>query len=150
MFPRFEPQRLPHAYEATAKRNVDKAHATVVFRAKSTLRVDRILGYCLTREYKAVPEETMRELEDSTYFYKPFLVVSDWKPTTANCERLRAFLRLHNPKVLNITGHGEKPSFVLRGAAAGRESVDAAAAAGGSIQKRVRTFLLRALPQEIE
>ena len=144
VFPRFEPQRLSHAYKVTAMRNVDKAHATVVFRVRKDPSVDRVLGYCLSHEYKEISETTIQGLEGATFFYKPFLIVSDWEPTAENCERFRAFLRNHDPKVLNITGHAERSSSTLRNAAnstssSGTHSKEA------SIQNRVRNFLLQAL-----
>ena len=143
VFPRFEPQRLSHAYKVTAMRNVDKAHATVVFRMMKDASVDRVLSYCLSREYKEISETTIRGLEDATFFYKPFLIVSDWAPTAENCERFRAFLRKHKPAVLNITGHAERSSSTLRNAASA--DTGGSSSGGNSIQSRVRNFLLQAL-----
>lgn len=147
VFPRFDLQSLPNAYKATAMRNVDKAHATIVFRAKQDASVDKVIGYCLSGVLKQISEQTIRDLEEATFYHKPFLIVSDWTPTPANCERFRAFLRKHNPQVLNITGHAEKASPALRNAAA---PVSGTKPEGRSIQSRVRSFLMQALPQTIE
>ena len=94
-------------YSLRSKRNVDESDGTIVFRLQKNINVDKIIGYCLTKEWKFF--ENFMTVKTQ---YKPCLVINNI--SESNLERniclIQNFIIDNEIKVLNVAGHRNNES----------------------------------------
>lgn len=96
------------SYVARSKKNVDDAHATLAFRTHSSAGTDRTIGYCISGSWERGTTVALGASVDALSYaapgcHRPVLVVQHM--TLGAQEAVRAFLRTHGVRVLNVAGH---------------------------------------------
>jgi methylmalonyl-CoA mutase N-terminal domain/subunit len=81
-------------------KNVDNSDATLVFRSKRSLNVDKVIGYCIKRQWISILVEGTCTEE---FGYRPVLVLD--RLTADEVDLVRSFIIANKVRVLNVTGH---------------------------------------------
>ena len=128
---------LGECFVMRSRKNVDESDATVAFRTKCSAGTDKTIGYCLTKQWKVIPEKERQRLLNTRQCYRPVLVIclnpilpSQSSQSSLMChnppehhqieltgvpqvwrediDRFERFLQTNNVKILNVCGHREK------------------------------------------
>lgn len=92
---------LSQLYVLRSQKNVQDSDGTIAFRLVSSVGTDKTIGYCFTKQWKAIPTF------DVNTSYKPCLVITNLSDPN-NITNIRQFIDRNKINVLNIAGHRDE------------------------------------------
>lgn len=94
-------------YIERSKRNVDESDGTIAFKVSSSVGTDKTIGYCKTRIWKVLVNESQPTE------YKPILIFSLDESEEDNLSAFKTFILSNSIKTLNICGQrsGKTPDW---------------------------------------